>query len=163
MKIWVDSDALPGQIKEIIVKAAHKRSIETIFVSNKIISIPESPYISFIQVDQGLDVADAYISERAENKDMVITQDIPLAGILVPKGVVVISFHGELFTPSNIRERLSVRNFMTELRDSGVETSGPKPWNSKNKQQFANTFDQELVKLLKIAILTRTSTKKIVE
>lgn len=149
MKIWVDADALPGQIKEIIIKAAHKRSIETVFVSNKVIYVPDSRYLSFIQVAQGPDVADAYIAERAEDKDIVITQDIPLAAILVPKGAVVISFHGDLFTLSNIRERLSIRNFMHELRDSGVETSGPKAWSDKNKQQFANTFDQQLLRLLK--------------
>ena len=149
MKIWVDADALPGQIKEIIIKAAHKRCIETIFVSNKVISIPDSPYLSFVKVDQGPDVADTFIAERSEDKDLVITQDIPLAAILVPKGIVVISFHGDLFTPSNIRERLSIRNFMHELRGTGIETSGPKAFSDKNKQQFANIFDQQLIKLLK--------------
>lgn len=149
MRIWVDADALPGQIKEIIIKAAHKRCIETVFVSNKVIYIPVSPYLSFMQVNQGADVADTYIAERVEDKDMVITQDIPLAAILVEKGTVVISYHGDLFTPINIREKLSIRNFMTELRSSGVETSGPQAWSDKNKQQFANTFDQQLVKLLK--------------
>jgi len=150
MKIWIDADALPGQIKEIIIKAAHKRSIETVFVSNKFISIPESPFLSFVHVAQGPDVADTYITEWAEDKDLVITQDIPLAAILIPKGTVVISFHGDLFTPSNIRERLSIRNFMHELRDTGVQTSGPKAFGDKNKQQFANTFDQQLIKLLKL-------------
>ena len=149
MKIWVDADALPGQIKEIIIKAAHKRCIETIFVSNKVISIPESPYLSFVKVDHGPDVADTFIAERSEDKDLVITQDIPLAAILVPKGIVVISFHGDLFTPSNIRERLSIRNFTHELRGAGVEISGPKAFSDKNKQQFANIFDQQLIKLLK--------------
>ena len=149
MKIWIDADALPGQIKEIIIKAAHKRCIETVFVSNKFIYIPESQYLSFVQVAQGTDVADTYIAEQAKDKDLVITQDIPLAAILVPKGTIVISFHGDLFTPSNIRERLSIRNFMHELRDSGIETSGPKAWSDKNKQQFANTFDQQLIRLLK--------------
>lgn len=149
MKIWVDADALPGQLKEIIMKAAHKRKVEAIFVSNKIISLLESPYLNFVLVGQGPDVADNYIAERAESKDLVVTQDIPLAAILVPKGAVVISFHGVLFTPINIGERLSVRNFMTDLRDSGVQTSGPKPWSNRNNQQFANTFDQQLGKLLR--------------
>ena len=151
MKIWVDADACPGDIKEIIIKAAHKRCIETIFVSNKIISLPDSPYLSYVKVAQGADVADAYIAERAENKDLVITQDIPLAAILVPKGAVVISVHGVLFTESNIRERLSVRNFMSELRDTGVITGGPKTFGNKDKQKFANTFDRELFKLSKFA------------
>lgn len=150
MKIWIDADACPGQIKEIIIKAAHRRCIETIFVSNKIITIPLSPYLSYERVQQGADVADQYIAERAEKNDLVITQDIPLAAILVHKGAVVISFHGELFSHSNIGERLSVRNFMSELRDTGIQTGGPKAFNDKQKQQFANTFDQQLFKLSKI-------------
>ena len=149
MKIWVDADACPGEIKEIIMKAAHKRCIETIFVSNKIISIPASEFISTVKVSMGADVADDYIAENAQENDLVITQDIPLAAILVPKGAVVISVHGLLFTDSNIREKLSVRNFMHELRENGVQTSGPKPFSNKDKQKFANTFDQQLFKLLK--------------
>jgi len=149
MKIWVDADACPGEIKEIIIKAAHKRCIETIFVSNKIIYLPESPYLSAVKVALGADVADNYIAERAEDKDLVITQDIPLAAAVIPKGSVAISVHGDLFTTSNIRERLSVRNFMSDLRDTGVQTSGPKPFSNKDKQKFANTFDQQLFKLLK--------------
>lgn len=148
MKIWVDADACPGEIKEIIFKAAQKRHVETIFVSNKKLSIPMSNYLKFVQVEQGADVADAYIEERAESKDIVVTQDIPLASLLIPKNVVAISFHGELFTPDNMRERLSIRNFMQDLRDSGVQTSGPKPFSSKQKQKFANTFDQQVSKVL---------------
>jgi len=147
MKIWVDADACPVEIKEIIIKAAHKRCIETIFVSNKFISVPDSPFIYTIKVSQGADVADEYIAERAEEKDLAITQDIPLAAILVPKGTIVISVYGVLFTPANIREKLSIRNFMQELRDTGVQTTGPKPFSHKDKQKFANTFDQQLAKL----------------
>jgi len=149
MKIWVDADACPGEIKEIIIRAAHKRCIETIFVSNKVISIPDSPFVFAVKVLQGSDVADNYIAERAEEKDLVITQDIPLAAILVFKETIVISVHGVLFTPANIGEKLSVRNFMHELRATGVQTSGPKPFSNKDKQNFANTFDQQLAKLSK--------------
>jgi len=149
MKIWVDADACPGEIKDIIIRAAIKRCIETIFVSNKVISIPESSFLSTVKVSQGADVADEYIAENAQEQDLVITQDIPLASILVPKGISVISVHGVLFTPTNMGERLSVRNFMHELRDTGVQTSGPKPFSNKDKQKFANTFDQQLFKLLK--------------
>lgn len=149
MKIWIDADACPGEIREIILKAAHKRCIETIFVSNKTVYIPESEYISAVKVEQGPDVADAYIAERSEARDLVITQDIPLASLVIPKGATAISFHGDLFTPSNIRERLSVRNYMQELRDIGVQTNGPKPYNNQHKQKFANTFDQQIIKLLK--------------
>ncbi|MEI7474491.1 MAG: YaiI/YqxD family protein [bacterium] len=149
MNIWIDADACPAEIRDIIIKAAHKRAISAIFVSNKLMAIPESPYLSFIKVEQGADVADQYIAENVSSKDLVITQDIPLAAIIVPMGAVVISFHGDLFTESNIGERLSVRNFMTELRETGVQTYGPKPFNDKIKQKFANTFDQQLVKLMK--------------
>lgn len=149
MRIWIDADACPGEIKEIIIKAAHKRSIEAIFVSNKNIALPVSPYLLVVKVDQGADVADDYIAERAEANDLVVTQDIPLAAILVPKGAVVISLHGDLFTASNIGERLSVRNFMHELRSTGVITGGPKAFSNKNVQKFANTFDQQLFKLSK--------------
>ncbi|MEI8388880.1 MAG: YaiI/YqxD family protein [bacterium] len=149
MNIWVDADACPSEIKDIIIKAALKRCIQTVFVSNKIISIPQSPFISTVKVSQGPDVADEYIAENANNADLVITQDIPLAAMLVPKGIVVISVHGVLFTHANIGERLSVRNFMSELRDTGIQTSGPRPFSTKDKQKFANTFDQQLVKRLK--------------
>lgn len=149
MRILVDADACPGEIKDIIEKAAHKRCIETIFVSNKNLYIQESKYISFVKVEQGPDVADAYIVEIAENNDIIITQDIPLAALVIPKGSVAISFHGDLFTSSNIGERLSIRNFMHELRGSGVETGGPKPYTNKHRQNFANTFDQQIIKLLR--------------
>ncbi len=147
MKIWVDADACPGVVKDIILKAAQKRCIETRFVSNKQIFLPDSPYLFLERVPLGPDVADQYIAEHAEQGDLVITQDIPLAGILVPKNIVVMSFHGALFTPANIGERLSVRNFMQDLRDNGVQTGGPKPFSLKDKQQFANTFDRQLTLL----------------
>jgi uncharacterized protein len=149
VKIWVDADACPGVIKEIILKAAIKREIETIFVSNKAIMIPEAPNISVIRVALGDDIADQAIAAEAQSGDLVITQDIPLAGILVPNGVVVISFHGTLFTESNIGERLSVRNFLHDLRGTGVQTGGPKPFSDKDKQNFANTFDQQLTRALR--------------
>lgn len=150
MKIWIDSDACPGEIKEIIIKAAHKRQISAIFVSNKIISIPESPFISSVQVPHGPDVADDYIAEKVTKNDLVITQDIPLAARTIESQAVAISVHGDLFTTANIRERLSVRNFLQELRDSGVQTSGPKAYSAKDKQKFANTFAQQLDRLSKL-------------
>jgi uncharacterized protein len=149
MKIWVDADACPGAIKDIIIKAAVKRCIQTVFVANKPIFIPESPYLWLVRVKQGSDIADQHIVEQAEPLDLVVTQDIPLAAILIPKGVIVMSVHGMLFTPDNIGERLSVRNFMQDLRDTGTQTSGPKPFSDKDKQRFANTFDQQLAKYFK--------------
>jgi uncharacterized protein len=149
MKIWVDADACPGAIKEIIVRAALRLEVPTVFVANKLIDLPATPFLAAIQVAKGSDVADAYIAERAEVNDLVITQDIPLAALLVPKGVAVISPRGDLHTPDNIRQALSIRNFMDELRGTGTITGGPRPFDDKIKQQFANTFNQVLTKLLK--------------
>ncbi|MDF2940671.1 MAG: hypothetical protein K0R66_1313 [Gammaproteobacteria bacterium] len=149
MKVWVDADACPGAIKEIILRAVMKRSVSTIFVANRPIAIPASAYVSTLQVAHGPDEADKYIAEHASAEDIVITQDIPLASLLVPKGASVISVHGNLFTENNIGERLFVRNMLQEIRDTGGRTGGPKPFSEKDKQQFANTFDKILTKRLK--------------
>ena len=146
MKIWVDADACPAVIKEIIIKAANTRHISTIFIANKPIYFQASAYLSAIQVNQGADVADQYIVDHVELGDLVITQDIPLAALLVAKHIVVISLHVTLFTPNNIGERLSIRNFMQDIRDGGGQTGGPKPFSQKDKQKFAQTFDQQLRK-----------------
>lgn len=147
MKIWVDADACPGAIKNIILKAATTRQIHTVFIANKPIYFQASPYLSAIQVNQGADVADQYIVAHSNAGDLVITQDIPLAALLVAKNIVVISLHGTLFTPNNIGERLSIRNFMQDLRDGGTHTGGPKPFSAKDTQKFAQTFDQQVRKL----------------
>ncbi|MCX7122948.1 MAG: YaiI/YqxD family protein [Gammaproteobacteria bacterium] len=146
MKIWVDADACPSAIKDIIMKAANTRFIHTVFIANKPIYFPASPYLSAIQVNQGADIADQYIVDHAMEGDLAITQDIPLAALLVAKKVVVISLHGTLFTANNIGERLSIRNFMQDIRDQGGQTGGPKPFSQKDKQKFAQTFDQQLRK-----------------
>lgn len=146
--IWVDADACPGVVKDLIIRAAHKRQVQAIFVANKPLNLESSPWVSRVHVEQGPDVADQYIVDQAVETDLVISQDIPLAGALVPKGIPVISPYGTLFTPSNIGERLSVRNFMQDLRDAGATTAGPKPFSDKDKQRFANAFDQVLTKQL---------------
>jgi uncharacterized protein len=151
MKIWIDADACPQVIKDILIKAVLRLKLEAIFVANKPITIPASPHFSFVQIQKGPDIADQYIVEHALSNDLAITQDIPLAAQLVAKGVVVINPHGVLFTESNIGERLANRNLMQELRDTGLITGGPKPFNEKDKRQFANTLDQILTKLLKNA------------
>lgn len=148
MKIWVDADACPSLIKEVITKAALKRAVSTVFVANKPIVIPASPMLYAVQVEQGADKADQYIAANADKGDLVITQDIPLAAQLVPKEIYVISLHGTLFTAANIRERLSIRNFMQDLLDSGTKTNGPKPFSMKDKTNFANAFDRILNKVL---------------
>lgn len=151
--IWVDADACPIVIKEIILRAALKRCIKTIFVANKYIALPKSEFISAIQVAHGPDIADQYITEHVSTNDLVITQDIPLASILVSKGIPAISMHGTLFNEANIGERLAIRNILQDVRDQGGYTKGPKPYNPKDKQQFAETFDQQLTKLSKKKIL----------
>jgi uncharacterized protein len=149
MKIWVDADACPGVIRDIVLKAANRHVIETVFVANKSLFLPPAEYLSFVLVEQGPDVVDRYIIAHAQRGDLVITQDIPLAAELVPQGIVAISPHGTLFDDSNIGERLSFRNLMSDLRDTGMITGGPKPFGEKQKRAFANTFDQCLTKLLK--------------
>jgi uncharacterized protein YaiI (UPF0178 family) len=153
MRIWVDADACPGAIKEIIIKAANRLSVETVFVANKLISLPSSPYLLFVRVALGPDVVDQHIVAQAQPGDLVITQDIPLAAQLVPLGIVTMSPHGTLFSPNNIGERLAVRNFLQDMRDTGQITGGPKPFGEKEKRQFANTFDQSLCRLLREASL----------
>jgi hypothetical protein len=149
MKIWVDADACPGAIKELIIRTAIRLKIVSVFVANKYIGIPESMYVSTIRVGMGPEVVDEYIAGNAESSDFVVTQDIPLASVLVPMGVVVINPRGELYTEQNIRERLSIRNFMYDVREAGGVTSGPKSFGQKEKQRFADTLDRELTKALR--------------
>lgn len=149
MKIWVDADACPGAIKEIILKAANRLTIDTVFVANKALYVPEAPHLSFVKVALGPDIVDQYIVAHAQAGDLTITQDIPLAALLVDQGVIAISPHGTLFSENNIGERLAYRNFLADIRDTGVITGGPKPFGEREKREFANTFDQVLTRLLK--------------
>jgi hypothetical protein len=149
MKIWVDADACPGPVRDILLRAAQRLGVSTVFVANKRLSLPRSELVSTVQVGAGLDVADSYIAASAQEGDLTVTQDIPLAALLVPKGVVVIDPRGELFSEENIAERLSVRNFMQDLRDSGVMTGGPGGFSAQDRQQFAATLDRELTRLLR--------------
>lgn len=145
--IWIDADACPNMVKEIVYKAALKQGIQVILVANSYMQTPKSPHIKSVQVSKGADVADFYIVENACDKDLVITADIPLADLIVKKGAVAINPRGELYTEQNIRERLSLRDFMHNLRSSGVETGGPAPLGQKDKQAFANAFDRIVTKL----------------
>jgi uncharacterized protein YaiI (UPF0178 family) len=149
MTIWVDADACPGPIKELIIRTARRLEIQAVFVANKYISIPESAYISTVRVALGPEIVDEYIAHHAQPHDFAITQDIPLASALVPKGVTVINPRGELYTEENIRERLSIRNFMQDLREAGGVTPGPKQFGQREKQRFSDTLDRELTKSLK--------------
>jgi uncharacterized protein len=148
MKIWVDADACPGMIKDLIIRAARRLGISAVFVANKHIGVPDSAHVSTVRVGMGPEVVDEYIAQYAEKCDFAVTQDIPLASALVPKGVTVINPRGELYTQGNIRERLSIRNFMQDVREAGGITPGPKQFGQKEKQRFSDTLDRELTRCL---------------
>lgn len=149
MKIWIDADACPKIVKDAVFNASSRLKIETYLVANSYISIPMSPYLKFIQVEKGADVADKYIVDHVNAKDLVITADIPLASFVIEKEAIAIDPRGEVYTEENISERLSIRNFMQELRDSGSDTGGPPPLGPKDKEKFVNSLDRLLTSLLK--------------
>ena len=146
MKIYIDADACPNVVKDLLFRAVKKRKINLIMVANQHIRPVNSPYISSIQVGAGDDVADMKIVELAEAGDLVITADIPLADHIVKKDAFALNPRGELYTETNIRERLSVRDFMAELRTTGIDTGGPPPFSERDKQNFANALDRFLTK-----------------
>lgn len=141
MKIWVDADACPIAIKEIVFRAAERAKVHVTLVANQPIRIPTSEFLHFTQVASGFNAADARIVELLEPGDLVITADVPLAAAAVEKGGHALSPRGERFTADNIRERLSIRNFMDELRSGGVNTGGPAALGARDKQAFANQLD----------------------
>ena len=148
MKIWVDADAAPNDVKAIVAKASLRLEIETAFVANHRVQTPaNNPFVESVRVDGGPDVADDHIAENAAPGDLAITADIPLASRLVEKGIKTIDPRGTEYSEENIGERLSVRDFMDQLRSTGVETGGPRAWGQKDKQAFAATFDRVLTKL----------------
>lgn len=149
MKIWIDADACPGAVRDVVLKAAMRLSVPTCFVANKQIQVPQSDLFSFQLVPAGPDEADKYIVSQAVSGDLVVSQDIPLAAELVPKGAVVIDPRGTVFTPDNIGERLGVRDLMSELRDTGMIGGGPAPFGEKEKRRFASAFDRELTRLVR--------------
>ena len=144
MKVWVDADACPVVIKEILFKAAERTGVHTTLVANQPIRIPVSSCIAFIQVGSGADVADREIVKRLDTGDLVITADIPLAADVIEKGGHSLNPRGELYTTDNIGSRLSMRDFMDNLRADGVETGGPPVLNKGDRQAFANQLDKFL-------------------
>jgi uncharacterized protein YaiI (UPF0178 family) len=146
MQIWVDADACPGAVKDIIYRAAERLAITTTLVANAYLRPPPSPHVRTLQVEPGLDVADAKIAELMVPGDLVVTADIPLAAIVIEKGGHALNPRGEFYTPENIRETLSMRNFMQELRQGGVETGGPAPFGNADRQAFANQLDRFLAR-----------------
>jgi uncharacterized protein YaiI (UPF0178 family) len=150
MTLWIDADAVPQPVKEICFRASERLALATILVANQRITLPAGySHLSCVRVDSGPDVADQYIAERAVAGDVAVTQDIPLAALLVPKGVVVLDPRGDEYTPESIGERLSIRNFMDGLRGSGVETGGHAAYGPREKQAFANALDRALTRALR--------------
>jgi uncharacterized protein len=148
-KIWIDADACPKVVKEVIFKASFRMKIQVILVANNYMSTPQDSLISSIQVEKGDDVADFYIVENVSEHDLVITADIPLASLVIAKGATAINPRGEIYTEENISERLSIRDFMHDLRETGVVTGGPPPFGVKDKTEFANSLNRILDQLLK--------------
>ncbi len=150
MKLWIDGDAAPVDVKEIVFRAARRLQLETILVANQKIWTPgNAPTVSSIVVRDGANVADRYIVAMSEPGDLAVTADIPLAADLVAKGVDVIDPRGQQYTADNINERLAMRHFMDELRGAGVTTSGSAPYDNKDKQAFAAALDRTLTRLIK--------------
>jgi uncharacterized protein YaiI (UPF0178 family) len=147
LKIWIDADACPVVVKEILYRAADRTGIELTLVANQALSTPSSPNIKTVQVPRGFDVADDEIVKRCEPGDLVITSDIPLAAEVIDKGAHALSPRGELHTKENIGARLNMRDFLDTMRSSGVEMSGgPAAFSQRDKQDFANNLDRFLTR-----------------
>lgn len=146
MTIWVDADALPGAIKEILVRASVKRGVDIVLVANQWLPKPKAARVEIVTVSAGADVADDYIVEHCQSADLVITSDIPLAARAVEKGAMVITPYGKVLDEDNVREHLSIRDFSTELRDQGIETGGPSAFGQQQRQAFANALDRWITK-----------------
>lgn len=144
MKIWVDADACPVKIKEILFRCADRRKVEVTLVANQTMRIPKSPNINFIKVEAGFDVADNEIVKRMNPGDLVITADIPLASDVIDKEGTAINPRGEIYTRENVKSILAMRDFMDVLRSGGVNTGGPASFKSKDIQAFANQLDRLL-------------------
>jgi len=146
MKIWVDADACPVVIKDILFRAADRKQIQVTLVANQYIKIPPSRFINQIQVSSGFDVADDEIVKRMQANDLVITGDIPLAAEVIEKEGIALNPRGELYTTENIKQRLNIRDFMDTMRSSGIHTAGQAPLSQTDRQNFANNLDRILAK-----------------
>lgn len=150
MRMWIDADAAPRDVKEIVFRAARRLELETVLVANRPMPVPPgNPYVRAVRVEGGPDAADGYIAANAAAGDVAVTADIPLAAALVEKRVHAIDPRGEEYTPENVAERLSVRDFMEGLRGAGVETGGARPWHPRDKQAFAGALDRVLTRALR--------------
>jgi uncharacterized protein YaiI (UPF0178 family) len=150
VRLWVDADAAPRDVKEIVARAARRVEVPAVLVANQRLPVPPgNPFVTAVRVEGGPDVADRHIADTAEPGDVAVTADIPLAAALVAKGVRVIDPRGEEFTPDNVAERLSVRDFMDGLRGAGVETGGARPYGERDKKAFAAALDRALTRALR--------------
>lgn len=149
MQIWIDADACPAVIKDILYRAAQRKQVTLTLVANQPLRTPASPYIRSLRVAGGFDVADNKIVELVQAGDLVITADIPLAADVIKKGGYALNPRGDLYTVDNIQERLTLRNFLGELRNTGVQTGGPPPLNHSDRQAFANQLDRFLTQYVK--------------
>ncbi|MEW5788840.1 MAG: YaiI/YqxD family protein [Pseudomonadota bacterium] len=147
MHIWVDADATPAVVKDILFRAAERKKIPMTLVANRLLRVPPSPYITALQVPQGFDVADNEIARRVQAGDLVITADIPLAAQVIEAGGHALNPRGEFYSQENIREALNLRDFMTGLRDAGLNSSGPPAFSQADRQAFANQLDRFLAKI----------------
>jgi len=146
MHIWVDADACPGVIKDILFRVAERTKLPLTLVANRLLRVPPSPYIRARQVPMGFDVADQHIMDEVAAGDLVITADIPLAAALIEQGAFVLSPRGECYSAENIRERLGMRDFMEGLRGAGVDISGPATLSQADRQAFARQLDRFLAR-----------------
>lgn len=144
MKIWVDADACPKVIKEILYRAAERVKCQLVLVANQSLSTPKSPYIKSVRVTSGFDVADNYIVQQISEGDLVVTADIPLAAEVLEKGANALNPRGEVYDPNSIRQKLTMRDFMDEMRGSGIMTGGPPPLSQTERREFANALDRFL-------------------
>lgn len=147
--IWVDADACPVAVKEVLYRAATRTGIELILVANQYLSVPAAANIRSLQVAQGFDVADNEIVKRIEAGDLLISADIPLAAEVIEKGAWVLNPRGEQLTANNIKPRLNMRDFMETMRSSGVQSGGPPPYGNKDKKAFADQLDRLLSKMMR--------------
>jgi uncharacterized protein YaiI (UPF0178 family) len=146
VKIWVDADACPGVVKDILFRAAERTKILVTLVANQPVRVPRSPHVRMLQVPAGFDVADNEIVRQCEPGDLVVTADIPLAAEIIEKGGHALNPRGELYTTENIRSRLNMRDFMDTLRASGIDTGGPPAFSQRDRHAFAGALDRFLTR-----------------
>lgn len=146
MTLWIDADACPNVIKEIVYRVSARLQLPVVLVANQYLSKPASALIRCVQVEAGFDAADNYIVQQAQVGDLVVTQDIPLAAELVARQIAALNPRGELYTAENVRQRLNVRDFLDTMRASGVQSGGPAPFSQQDRMRFANALDRWLAK-----------------